>query len=303
MKSKTRAELALIAATCVWGGTFQIVKVGMNYVSPVLLIAVRFVVATVVLLLFFHRRIFPIPRASMMKGAVLSLFLFLGFVAQNIGLTITSASKSAFITGMMVIFVPLLQFVIERRLPKIGNIVGVVIVAAGLWFLTSPVGAGLNAGDALTLVCALLFAVYIVYLDVISKEMTPMQLVFLQMFCTAMYALIATLAFETPVFHWSGEGIAALLYLTFLATLVTTYVQTRFQKDTTPTRAVVIFSIEPVVASLMAALILGERMGTLGVFGGALIVGGVLISELSDAVPWLNRSVDRSSDRSVEGDS
>jgi drug/metabolite transporter (DMT)-like permease len=203
----------------------------------------------------------------------------------------------------MVIFVPLLQFVIERRLPKIGNIVGVVIVAAGLWFLTSPVGAGLNAGDALTLVCALLFAVYIVYLDVISKEMTPMQLVFLQMFCTAMYALIATLAFETPVFHWSGEGIAALLYLTFLATLVTTYVQTRFQKDTTPTRAVVIFSIEPVVASLMAALILGERMGTLGVFGGALIVGGVLISELSDAVPWLNRSVDRSSDRSVEGDS
>ena len=303
MKSKTRAELALIAATCVWGGTFPIVKVGMNYVSPVLLIAVRFVVATVVLLLFFHRRIFPIPRASMMKGAVLSLFMFLGFVAQNIGLTITSASKSAFITGMMVIFVPLLQFVIERRLPKIGNIVGVVIVAAGLWFLTSPVGAGLNAGDALTLVCALLFAVYIVYLDVISKEMTPMQLVFLQMFCTAMYALIATLAFETPVFHWSGEGIAALLYLTFLATLVTTYVQTRFQKDTTPTRAVVIFSIEPVVASLMAALILGERMGTLGVFGGALIVGGVLISELSDAVPWLNRSVDRSSDRSVEGDS
>jgi drug/metabolite transporter (DMT)-like permease len=303
VKSKTRAELALIAATCVWGGTFPIVKVGMNYVSPVLLIAVRFVVATVVLLLFFHRRIFPIPRASMMKGAVLSLFLFLGFVAQNIGLTITSASKSAFITGMMVIFVPLLQFVIERRLPKIGNIVGVVIVAAGLWFLTSPVGAGLNAGDALTLVCALLFAVYIVYLDVISKEMTPMQLVFLQMFCTAMYALIATLAFETPVFHWSGEGIAALLYLTFLATLVTTYVQTRFQKDTTPTRAVVIFSIEPVVASLMAALILGERMGTLGVFGGALIVGGVLISELSDAVPWLNRSVDRSSDRSVEGDS
>ena len=303
MKSKTRAELALVAATCVWGGTFPIVKVGMNYVSPVLLIAVRFVVATVVLLLFFHRRIFPIPRASMMKGAVLSLFMFLGFVAQNIGLTITSASKSAFITGMMVIFVPLLQFVIERRLPKIGNIVGVVIVAAGLWFLTSPVGAGLNAGDALTLVCALLFAVYIVYLDVISKEMTPMQLVFLQMFCTAMYALIATLAFETPVFHWSGEGIAALLYLTFLATLVTTYVQTRFQKDTTPTRAVVIFSIEPVVASLMAALILGERMGTLGVFGGALIVGGVLISELSDAVPWLNRSVDRSSDRSSEGDS
>ncbi len=277
--------------TFVWGGTFPIVKIGMNYVSPVLLIAIRFTVATVVLLLFFHRRIFPIPRASIVKGAVLSLFLFIGFVAQNIGLTVTTASKSAFITGMMVIFVPLLQFVIERRLPKIGNIAGVVIVAAGLWFLTSPVGAGLNAGDALTLVCAVLFAVYIVYLDVISKEMTPMQLVFLQMICPAVFALIATLGFETPVFHWSGEGIGALLYLTFLATLLTTYGQTRFQKDTTPTRAVVIFSIEPVIASIMAALILGEQIGALGILGGALIISGVLVSELSDAIPWLNRSV------------
>lgn len=291
MKSKTRAEFALLAMTFVWGGTFPIVKIGMNYISPVLLIAIRFTVATVVLLLFFHRRIFPIPRASIVKGAVLSLFLFIGFVAQNIGLTVTTASKSAFITGMMVIFVPLLQFVIERRLPKIGNIAGVVIVAAGLWFLTSPVGAGLNAGDALTLVCSVLFAVYIVYLDVISKEMTPMQLVFLQMFCTAVFALIATLGFETPVFHWSGEGMAALFYLTFLATLLTTYGQTRFQKDTTPTRAVVIFSIEPVVASIMAALILGEQIGALGMLGGALIISGVLVSELSEAIPWLNRSV------------
>jgi drug/metabolite transporter (DMT)-like permease len=295
VKSKTRAELALVAATFVWGGTFPIVKVGMEYVSPILLIAVRFVVATLVLLLFFRTKIFPLSKSAILKGAVLSLFLFLGFVAQNIGLTITTASKSSFITGMMVIFVPLLQIVIERRLPKIGNIVGVVIVAAGLWLLTSPVGAGLNGGDALTLLCAVLFAVYIVYLDVISKEMTAIQLLFLQMLCTAVYALLATLAFETPVFHWSREGVAALIYLTFLATLVTTYVQTRFQKDTTPTRAVVIFSIEPVVASAMAALILGEQLGPLGMVGGALIISGVLVSELSDSIPWLNQSISRDS--------
>ncbi len=291
MNSKTRAELALLATTFLWGGTFPVVKIGMIYISPVLLIAVRFVVATIVLLLFFRRKIFPIPAASVAKGAVLSLFLFLGFVAQNIGLTITTASKSAFITGMMVLFVPLLQFVIERRPPKFGNVLGVGVVAAGLWFLTSPTGAGLNAGDALTLVCAVLFGVYIVYLDVISRDMTPLQLVFLQMSCTAVFAVVATLGFETPSFRWSTEGVAALLYLTVLATLLTTYVQTRFQKDTTPTRAVVIFSIEPIIASVLAALMLGERMGTLGMLGGALIIVGVLVSELSDGVPWLNRAV------------
>jgi drug/metabolite transporter (DMT)-like permease len=285
-----RAELALLGATIIWGGTFPVVKIGMNYVSPILLVAIRFVVATLFLSVFFSRRIFPIPKASVIKGAVLSLFLFFGFVAQNIGLTITTASKSAFITGMMVVFVPLLQFVIERRLPKVGNMVGVVIVALGLWFLTTPVGAGLNAGDALTLVCSVLFGVYIVYLDVISKEMTPLQLVYLQMAWTAAFAVLWTLAIETPAFHWSGEGMAALVYLTLFATLLTTFVQTRFQKDTTPTRAVVIFSVEPVVAAVCAAILLGEQLGALGILGGALIICGVLVSELADMIPLLNRS-------------
>jgi drug/metabolite transporter (DMT)-like permease len=291
VRAKTRAELALVAMTFLWGGTFPIVKIGMLYVSPVLLVAIRFVVATGVLLLIFRRRIFPIPAAAIIKGSVLSLFLFIGFVAQNIGLTITTASKSAFITGMMVLFVPLLQIVIERRLPKVGNLVGVGVVSAGLWLLTSPSGSELNAGDALTLVCSVLFGVYIVYLDVVSREMTPIQLVFLQMSTTALFAVIATFLFETPVFHWSGEGIAALVYLTFLATLLTTYVQTRYQKDTTPTRAVVIFSIEPVIASICAALILGEHIGALGAVGGGLIISGVLLSELSDLIPGLNRSL------------
>jgi len=287
--SKTRAELALLATTFIWGSTFPIVKIGMNFISPILLVAIRFLMATVVLLVLFRRRIFPIPRAAVLKGAILSLFLFLGFVAQNIGMTITTASKSAFITGMMVIFVPLLQYIVERRPPKLGNVVGVGVVAAGLWFLTSPAGAAMNAGDALTLVCSVLFAVYIVYLDVISREMTPLQLVFLQMAWTTGFASVATLGFETPVFRWSTEGVAALVYLTLFATLLSTFVQTRFQKETTPTRAVVIFSIEPVIASVLAALMLGESLGSLGILGGGLILGGVLVSELSDGIPVLNR--------------
>jgi len=289
--SKTRAELALLGTTFIWGGTFPVVKIGMVDVSPILMIAIRFVIASCVLLLFFRRRIFPIPRAAVYKGALLALFLFLGFVAQNIGLTITTASKSAFITGMMVLFVPVLQYVVERRPPLIGNVAGVVVVAVGLWLLTSPEGSSLNAGDALTVVCAVLFAGYIIYLDIISKEIATLQLLFVQMAATAVYAVAATVVFETPYFAWTTGAVASLLYLTFLATLFTTAVQTRFQKDTTPTRAVVIFSIEPVIASILAYFILGEQLGSLGVVGGALIIGGVLLSELSDGIPGLNRPV------------
>jgi drug/metabolite transporter (DMT)-like permease len=182
--------------------------------------------------------------------------------------------------------------VIERRPPRLGNVVGVAIVTLGLWFLTSPAGESFNSGDALTMLCSVLFAVYIVYLDVISKEMTTEQLVIIQMVVTGVMALVATALFETPRLVPSTQAIASLVYLTLLATVLTTYVQTRFQKETTPTRAVVIFSIEPVIATVIAYFLLGETLGALGVLGGALIIAGVLVSEFADAIPFLRRGAE-----------
>jgi drug/metabolite transporter (DMT)-like permease len=290
--SKTKAELALLATTLIWGNTFIAMKFVLREATPMLNVAIRFGVAAVFFLVAFRGRLFPLSKANVIKGSILGLFLFLGFASQNIGLQFTTASKSAFITGMMVVFVPILQIIIERRSPKLGNIVGVVIVAAGLWLLTSPEGSEFNIGDALTIVCAVVFAVYIVYLDVISKEMTTEHLTFLQIASTGVYAWIAVAFFEHPVVSFSPLSLLSLVYLTFLATVLTTYVQTRFQKDTTPTRAVVIFSVEPVIASVSAYFVLGEQLGALGVVGGGLIIAGVLISELSDNIPVLSRSLD-----------
>lgn len=292
MTPKTRAELVLLGTTFIWAGTFSVVKIGMESISPVVLIAVRFTVAACVVTVIARRRLLPLSRVTILRGSLLGVFLFLGFVAQNIGLTITTASKSAFITGMMVVFVPMLQIIIERRAPKIGNILGVVVVALGLWFLTSPQGSSFNLGDALTIVCAVFFAIYIVYLDVVSKEMNTEQLVFLQMTSVAFVSWVWVGLFESPVFLVTTPSILSLLYLTLLATLLTTWVQTRFQKDTTPSRAVVIFSIEPVWAALIASALLGEHLGPIGILGGGLIVAGVLVSELSDGIPGLNRSID-----------
>jgi drug/metabolite transporter (DMT)-like permease len=218
------------------------------------------------------------------------VFLYLGFVAQNIGLKYTTASKSAFITSLTVVFVPLLQVIIERRSPKLGNIIGVCIVSTGLWFLTSPTGSSFNEGDALTLLCAVFFAVYIVYLDVVSKEMTTLRLTFLQLASTSVCGLISVTAFEHLVVSLSPTLITVVMYLTLFATILTTFIQTRFQKDTTPTRAGIIFTVEPVFASIFAYVLLHEQIGAAGLLGGALIVAGVLTSELSDAVPFLNAS-------------
>lgn len=277
--------------TLIWGSTFVLGKIVLREMPPLQMIAIRFVFSTVVIFLAAFRSIFPLRLDQLRKGFFLGLFLFLGFVPQTIGLTITSASKSAFITGMMVVFVPLLQIIIERKPPKLGNLAGVVCVVAGLWFLTSPAGSSFNLGDGLSLVCAALFGVYIVYLDVISNDMSPAQLTFIQVSTNAILSIIAMVFFESAPLHLSWTGGATLVYLAVFATLLTTFMQTRFQKFTTPTRAVIIFTIEPVFASLIAALVLGEQLGVLGILGGALIIAGVLVSELSEGIPMLNRSL------------
>lgn len=289
MTVKSRAEGVLIALTMIWGSTFVIGKIVLQNMSPLQMIAIRFVLSSAFFLAFFFRRIFPLNRRQVIRGGILGIFLFLGFVAQTVGLTVTTASKSAFITGMMVVFVPLLQIVIERRAPKLGNIAGVAVVSAGLWLLTSPSGSSFNAGDALTLLCAVLFAVYIVYIDVVAHDMSAMQLTFLQMATNAVLALGATLAFDTFPSRLPAGTLAAILYLTVFATILTTFLQTRFQKETTPTRAAIIFTIEPVVAAVSAAVVLGEQLGLGGAVGGGLIIGGVLLSELSEGIPLLNR--------------
>jgi drug/metabolite transporter (DMT)-like permease len=254
------------------------------------MISFRFTFCTILLLALFFRSIFPLRLEQAMKGGLLGLFLFLGFVVQTIGLTLTTASKSAFITGLTVVFVPLLQIVVNRRPLTFGNILGILVVTFGLWFLTSPEGSSFNAGDALTLACAVLFAAYMVYLDVVSRIMTTVQLTFVQVGTNALLAIGALSIFESGPVHASPFSWLGLLYLAVFATFITTFLQTKYQKDTTPTRAAVIFTMEPVFAVILAAIFLGEHLGFLGIIGGGLIITGVLVSELSDAIPLLNRS-------------
>lgn len=290
MTGKARAEGVLLCITIIWGTTFALGKVVLEDVTPLQMISFRFTLSTILLLALFFRSIFPLRLDQALKGGLLGLFLFLGFVVQTIGLSITSASKSAFITGMVVVFVSLLQIIVGRRPPKFGNILGVMIVTLGLWFLTSPEGAAFNAGDAFTLACAVLFAMYMVYLDVISREMSAVQLTFLQVGTNALLAIGAMSIFESAPLRLTPFNTVALVYLALFATVITTFMQTKYQKDTTPTRAAIIFTMEPVFASVIAAVFLGEHLGFLGITGGALIVTGVLVSELSDYIPLLNKS-------------
>ena len=291
MTPRVRGELYLLATTVIWGSTFAAVKITMLGMSVLSLMAFRFAAASLLFLAVFRSRLFPLSRDAVRRGTILGALLFLGFMAQTIGLQDTTAAKSSFITSMMVVFAPFLQVLISRKSPTYGNVLGIVIVCAGLWLLTSPEGSGFTIGDWLTLLCAFVFAMYIVYLDVVSRTIEPLQLSFLQVTTCAVLSWGFLLPFERPSFPSSGDPLLALVYLTVFATVLTTLVQTRFQKETTPTRAAIIFSVEPLFATLFAALLINEEISSQGIAGGAMIIVGILVSELSELFPGLRNPV------------
>ncbi len=293
MKKQHKAELLLLLITLIWGGTFSIIKSALEDVSPLIFLGMRFGLSTILYSIFFDG--FKHFNFKMLKHSLIIAFLlFFGFAFQTVGLKYTTASKSGFITGMLVIFTPIVQLIIERKPPKPGNLIGIVLVTFGLLFLTSKessiesflfsLGENFNIGDFLTLLCAIMFSFYIVYLDIYSRQNPTSALVFVQLAVTFVFSFLIAPFFENVTVNLTSRLVLALLYTSLFATIFAIYVQTEYQKFTTPTNAAIIFTMEPVFAAIIARILLSEKFSSLAILGSALMFSGFLISELSDFI-------------------
>ncbi len=294
---KYKGETALLTATLIWGATFTIIKSALNDVSPLIFISLRFTLAALILLPFLFKALKGITKPVLLGGITLGVFYFLGFATQTIGLNYTSATKSGFITGSFVLFTPLLQITIERKLPSKGSVAGIILVVIGLIFLSSSgtsllsvfseIGGGFNLGDFFTLLCAFFFSLYVVYLDIISRKYDYRPLVFLQIavtgICGILFAVILSFSgLETPHIEFTVNLLFAVGYTSILATIVTTIIMTKYQKLILPARAGIIYSFEPIFSAIVAFFVLREKISNFGFIGGALIFSGLLVSELID---------------------
>jgi len=292
-KTKYKSEAILLLVTILWGGTFVIVKEALNDISSMAFLFARFSIAGIILLPFMRKRNFT--KQNILPGIFLGALLFAEFAVQTIGLKFTSATKSGFLTGTAVIMVPLLQVLIEKRKPTKGVIIGTILVLIGISFLSSggssilnlfsDIGSNFNLGDFLTLISALFFALYIIYLDIETSKHDFRVLLFLQFITTSFLAEIFLFLFSAtnlePIkIDLTQNLIFAVAYTSIFATLLATALQTKYQKDVTPAKAGIIFSFEPIFSAIFAFFILGEIITNFGYFGAALIVLGLLISEL-----------------------
>ena len=277
-----RADLALLGVTAAWGSTFPAIKIGVGVVDPLVFYALRLTLSLLGLALLFRRSLFKDLAGRWRQGILLGLLLYASYLAQAVGLQSTTASRSGFITSLSVILVPLLYVPLTRRHPGRWPLLGVLVCVAGLFLLTRPDLGRLNRGDLITLVCAFLYALYVVLLERFSRDRSPEPLIGIQGVTLAVASLLALpLARHLPgpaeLAHrdlWLG------LAVTVPVSILTVVAITRFQPRTTATRAAVIYSAEPLFAFGFAALWLHERMDPAGAVGAALIVAGILLAEV-----------------------
>lgn len=264
MRGYALGLFALNLLTLLWGTTFVVVKGAVGEMAPSLLVFLRFLLAS----LFFLPWALRLPKGVWGPGMELAFWLLLGYASQAVGLLYTSASRSAFITALNVVLVPLILGLVGRRLG--GVWVAALLAFLGVGFLSyDPRQPPLNVGDLWTLLTALTYALYIVRLEVHAKTFPSLPLTAVQVFGTAFLALPWAL---WEGVRWEGVPWGAVFYLGVVATALTTWLQTWGQRYVPAPQAAILYTLEPVWATLFAFILLGERLGLMGVLGALLVI-------------------------------
>lgn len=287
MPRSLKAHILLVLMTLIWGATFVLNKAALQSASPLFFNAVRMSMAAILLAIYYRRHLAQLTRPALRAGAAVGLFLFLGFAFQMTGLHLTTPSKSAFLTGVSTVLVPLLLIVIWRAHINHWRAAGIVTAFVGLFFMTVPPGrqgiadfGSVNLGDVLTIACAVAFAFQIIFVGRASQRFPFEQIAVLQMATAALLTALATPLLEHPHMQLSATVVSAILITGILGTAVAFTVQAWAQQFTPATHAALIFTLEPVFAWLTSRVVLNEHLGLRAGVGALLILAGVLMSEL-----------------------
>lgn len=266
------ALAGLTVAAFLFGATFVVVKSAMEVVDPLAFVGWRFLVGAAALLLLHV----PTSRGVWRDGAVAGLWLFAGYALQTGGLTLTGATNSALLTGLYVVFTPLLAAVARRRAPSPWAIVGVVLAFVGTALLSIRSDLTFETGDLLTIGCAVAFAGHIVSVSRRAARHPVIAFTTTQLVTTAVLGLVLSLVFEGPgipdrggwpAIVMTGLGVSAVAYL----------LQVWAQHRVGPSRTAIMLTLEPVFAVAAAAVVLGERLTASGWLGAIVILGAILL--------------------------
>ncbi len=266
-----RSELILLGITAIWGFTFPAMKVSLDYLPPILFLAYRFGLASLLMLLIFRSKV--LKKESLKEGFILGLTLFFGHGFQMIGLKYTTASNSAFITSLYVVFTPFIAYFVLREEIKARDVISLAVALAGL-YLISGASLDFNYGDLLTVLCALTFAFQIVLIQKFSEK-DYLSLTFWQIFWNFVLSLAFALLFEPLLLPKDPIPLLGILYTSVFATVIAFTLQVKHQRNTKAHKAALIYSAEPIFGHISAFLTIGEVLSPKGYLGAVLIIASI----------------------------
>lgn len=290
MNKSLLADITLLVVVFIWGATFVVVQDAIAFLTPFSFNAIRFFIAFLILLLFYFILIknkeqhFSI--ISLKAGVSISIWLFLGYAFQTIGLLYTTPGKAGFITGLSVVLVPILSYFLLKHKLHTNVVIGVICATAGLYMITTLQSTSFGKGDFFVLLGAFSFAMHIIMTGRHAKHYHAMPLTLIQIATVAILSFICSLLFESPSEMYQlkvllqKEVFIALLITSILATAFAFLAQTYFQAYTSPTRVALIFALEPVFAAVTSYFVIGEQFTISMIFGCCLILAGIILAEL-----------------------
>jgi drug/metabolite transporter (DMT)-like permease len=273
-----QAVLALWTTCLIWGLAFPLAKLALADASPMAFTAARFLAATALLVPGLR----GVTRDEWRAGGILGVLLSLGFATQTVGLTLTTASRSGFITALYIPFVPLIVLVAYRTLPDRLAAAALLVALGGMTLLTSPRGLadGPNAGDLLTLLAAFCFAAHMVATGAFARRFRVERLMMSQIVVSALLTAVATPLVEAPRLSPTPILLGVVAYEAVLASVIAIRLQLAAQRVLSPTYTALVYTLEPVVAAVSSLFITGDRLTAVQWLGGGLIVIGSLLPEL-----------------------
>lgn len=277
--AKYIGEIMLFTTAIIWGSGFVFSAISLQYLTPYQILAVRFSIGVIILCFIFYKRLKYIKIATLKKGVLLGLLLYLAFLFQTIGLQYTTPSKNAFITAINVVIVPFIAFFMDKRKVNKYEFIGAFLAIIGIAFLSLQLTAEVNIGDLLTLACAFGFAYQIYYTSKYVKDEDPILLTIVQMGVAAFLAWIFVFAKGELNFSLEFEGILSVIYLGVFSTTLAYCFQTVAQKFTSETRAAIILSTESFFGMVFSVILLSELLTVRMMVGAVFILTAIILSE------------------------
>lgn len=273
-------EALLILITMFWGGTFLAVQYAMTMSDPFFFVGLRFATAAIAVGLLSLKSLRGLTWLEIKAGVTIGVAIAIGYSMQTWGLQTIPSSKSAFITAMYVPVVPLLQWICLGRMPGLMSWIGVVLAFVGLIFLAGPEGTSLSlgAGEIITLIGAVAIAAEIILISAWAGKVDIKRVTVVQLATASLVSFAAMVPAGESVPHFSPGLVMIALGLGIFSAIIQVTMNWA-QRSVSPTRATVIYTGEPVWAGIFGRMA-GERLPVLALVGGALIVLGVLVSEL-----------------------